>query len=79
MISMPRKVRHAVVNRLKPWCVRRLHSSDEGGRQPSMHQGRVCEFWKAGQQHRRPRHRCKICGVTVSLNTGTPYRVLRCG
>ena len=28
---------------------------------------------------RRPRHRCKICGGTVSLNTGTPYRGLRCG
>ena len=24
-----------------PWFVRRLHSSDEGGRQPSMLQGRV--------------------------------------
>ena len=35
--------------------------------------------WFTTKSGRRPRHRCKICGSTVSLNTGTPYRGLRCG
>ena len=35
--------------------------------------------WITTKSGRRPRHRCKICGGTVSLNTGTPYRGLRCG
>ena len=35
--------------------------------------------WMVTKSGRRPRHRCKICGGTVSLNTGTPYRGLRCG
>ena len=35
--------------------------------------------WITTKSGRRPRHRCKICRGTVSLNTGTAYHGLRCG
>ena len=34
--------------------------------------------WFATKLGRRRRYRCKICGRTVSLNTGTAYSGLRC-
>ena len=34
--------------------------------------------WFTTKSGRRRRHRCKICGITASTNTGTAYSGLRC-